>query len=367
MSRGVWQTGPELAEKRAFLERGAGGGLPLPVEVIETHCALVFLAGDGVWKMKKPITLPHLDYALLDARETACREELRLNRALAGDVYRRVLALVRGPDGRLALTPEPPGKDAQTVDWLVQMRRLPVAHLLDHRLGSGPPPTLDEIERVVARMVRFYETAPRPASAGLGYLIRWRREGQVNATHLETMRGFLNGDYDPALGHAALRLIWSCGDEILTRAAQGLIVDAHGDLRPEHVCLTDPPVIFDRLEFDPLLRLADPYDEFNHLGLACAELGAPWIRAALLTGLRSAGMPPPSPRLLAAYGVNRCLARARLAIDHMRDPDMRTPWKWPRQARSLLALAGHLLAETPAARNETGVPLMPDDFPPDPG
>ena len=349
MSLGVWQTGPELAEKRAFLEQGAGGVLPPPIAVIETHCALVFLAGESVWKMKKPITLPHLDYAPLGARETACREELRLNRVLAGDVYRRVVALVRGADGGLALDPQEPGKGAVTVDWLVEMRRLPVAHLLDHRLASGPPPTSDEIDQVIERMVRFYQMAPRPTGAGLGYLIRWRREGQVNVTHLEAMRGYLEGAYDPALGRAALRLIETCGDEILTRAAQGQIVDAHGDLRPEHVCLTHPPVIFDRLEFDPLLRLADPYDEFNHLGLACAELGAPWIRAALLTGLRNADLPPPSPRLLAAYGINRCLARARLAIDHLREPDMRTPWKWPKQARNLLALAGHLLAETPTA------------------
>ena len=344
MSLGVWKTEPELAEKRAFLERGAGGVLPAPVEVIETHCALVFLAGDDVWKMKKPITLPHLDYAPLGARETACREEFRLNRALAGNVYRRVVALVRGPDGGLALAPQAPQKGSETVDWLVQMRRLPLTQLLDHRLTSGPPPTLDEIERVIARMVQFYQATPRPAGAGLGYLIRWRREGQINATHLEEMRVFLNGAYDPALGHAALRLMDCCGDEILSRANDGLIVDAHGDLRPEHVCLTEPPVIFDRLEFDPLLRLADPYDEFNHLGLACAELGAPWIRAALLTGLQDAGLPPPSPRLLAAYGVNRCLARARLAIDHLREADMRTPRKWPRQARSLLTQAGHLLA-----------------------
>jgi hypothetical protein len=83
----------------------------------------------------------------------------------------------------------------------------------------------------------------------------------------------------------------------------------------------------------------DPFEEFNYLGLECAMAGTSWIRAVLLVSLSQAGIAPPSPALLAAYGVNRCLTRARLAIDHLRDPEVRTPEKWPAQVRSYLQAA----------------------------
>ena len=41
------------------------------------------------------------------------------------------------------------------------------------------------------------------------------------------------------------------------RAANGCIVDGHGDLRPENICLTDPPAIFDCIEFSADLRRGD--------------------------------------------------------------------------------------------------------------
>ncbi|MGP0083961.1 MAG: hypothetical protein ACLP0B_10080, partial [Steroidobacteraceae bacterium] len=55
----------------------------------------VFLAGDRVYKLKKPVRFPYLDFSTLARREAACRAELRLNRRLAPDVYRDVVPLVR--------------------------------------------------------------------------------------------------------------------------------------------------------------------------------------------------------------------------------------------------------------------------------
>jgi aminoglycoside phosphotransferase family enzyme len=230
---------------------------------------------------------------------------------------------------------------------MLEMRRLPAEEMLDQRLQMGPPPSTVEIGAVASRLLRFYRETLRPAGAGQGYLRRWQREGAVNARHLDQMRHLLGPAYDPGLGPTALDLIDACTDEILARARRGLIVEGHGDLRPEHVCLTDPPVIFDRLEFDPLLRLADPFDETGMLGQDCAAMGAGWIGSVLRGRLTTAGLPEPSPRLRLAYAVNRCLTRARLAIDHLREPAMRTPEKWPRQARSQIERATRLLASEP--------------------
>ncbi len=116
-------------------------------------------------------------------------------------------------------------------------------------------------------------------------------------------------------------------------------VDAHGDLRPEHIWLREPVTIIDCLEFDPKLRALDPLDEIAFLHLECERLGGlgppkgsggawhvPWMTIA-------------ASGLFLFYRSHRAMLRARLSIAHLLDPNPRTPEKWPRLARVYLKLA----------------------------
>lgn len=329
--------------KRAFLASGAAWPGEGPPDCVETHASFVFLTRDRVWKLKKAIRLPHVDMRDPDIRENLCREELRLNRALAGDIYRGMVPLVRRPDGGLAL-----GGAGQVIDWLIEMQRLPAPAFLDARLKSGRTPRLGEITAVCDRMIRFYREQPAPPEAGRTMFDLRLREAETNALHLRELRSRIGADLPDALLDRGVRLLETCKDEVLSRARQGFVVEGHGDLRPEHVCLTDPPVIFDRLEYDPAMLLTDPWSELNALGLECAQLGAAWIRPILLFSLARSGYAAPSRRLLAAYGIHHCLTRARLAIDHLRDTHVRMPAKWPARTRMYLAMARALSANTPA-------------------
>jgi len=89
------------------------------------------------------------------------------------------------------------------------------------------------------------------------------------------------------------------------------------------------------------------FDEVNYLGLECAMLGVDWIGPMMLESLRSAGFSAPSSGLMSAYSVFRCLTRARLSIDHLLDPEPRTPEKWPAQAKAYLARAAEILKTKP--------------------
>jgi uncharacterized protein len=59
---------------------------PRSLEVRETPISWVFLAGDRVYKVKKPVRLPFLDYSDPSVRRSLCHEEVRLPRRLAADV-----------------------------------------------------------------------------------------------------------------------------------------------------------------------------------------------------------------------------------------------------------------------------------------
>ncbi len=247
-------------------------------------------------------------------------------------------------DGGLAL-----GGPGRVVDWLVEMVRLPEAAMLDNRLRAGPAPRADEMEAVADILIAFYRARDRHPDAGPLCHDRLILEARLNADHLREMRAELGAPLREDLLDDGLAWLDAFRPEMLARAEQGIIVEGHGDLRAEHVCLTAPPVVFDRVEFDHSMRLVDPYFEFNALGLECALSGAGQVRPLLLARLEAAGVPPPSPGLLALYGLGRYLARARLAIDHLRDAHVRTPRKWPEQARLYLETAAKIHDEADQA------------------
>jgi len=327
-----------LKDKLAFLKAGVPWpSEPLP-ECIETHASYVFLTRDRAWKLKKPVRLLHINQLTLSMRARLCREEVRLNRELAGSVYRGVVPLVKRPGGGLAL-----GGEGHVVDWLVEMVRLPAALMLDRRLKDGPVPQYSEIVSLSDLLVSFYRKQQRTANAGPRFYQRLLCDSRTNAAHMREMQQHLGSPLRAEVLDFALPALESCRREIIARACQGLLSEGHGDLRAEHVCLTDPPVVFDRVEFDHDVRLADPFFEFNGLGIECASAGAAWIRAVMLFRL-SQTIPPPSRILLTTYGVVTCLTRARLAIDHLRDAEVRTPAKWPARARLYQGVASELIA-----------------------
>lgn len=327
-----------LAEKRDFLMRDAWPDNP-PQRCIETHAALIFLTRRRAYKLKKPVLLPHADMRSLSARAALCAEELRVNRALAGAVYLGLIALVRRPDGALCL-----GGVGRVVDWLVEMVRLPAAQMLDSRIAKGPPPRRDEIAGFAAAMIAFYRRQIAPPHAGARYFARLTREMATDLDHLARMRPHLGDSLTEALCRGAPARLAAMRPAIRARGKAGLIIEGHGDLRAEHVCLTRPPLAFDRVEFDHDFRLVDPYDEMAGLGLECARLGVDWIGPMLVAQLTAAGFAPPPPALQRVYLVARCLTQARLAIDHLCDPHPRRAASWAPKARSFLDAANAVIA-----------------------
>lgn len=328
------QREPTEADKVVFLSRPEiWPHRPDAVDVVETHMSWVFLAGDRVFKLKKPIRTPFLDFSTRALREASVAEELRLNRRLAPGVYLGATILRVGPSGGLAL-----GGKGRIVDRLVRMRRLPetstLKTLIEERRGG--PGDLAPLCRVLGEFYRGLSPARMELDA---YAERFERE------HAETKRVLA----DPALAFDGPDVARSLtGFETAMAAVRpflgarvraGRIVEGHGDLRPEHVFLTDPPVVIDCLEFNRDLRLVDPFDEIAFLGLESARIGADWVLPCLTDCIGNALRDRPDPALMAFYWRYRALLRARIALLHLKEPVLRDPGKWRPLARRYLALA----------------------------
>lgn len=128
------------------------------------------------------------------------------------------------------------------------------------------------------------------------------------------------------------------------------IVEAHGDLRPEHICLTDPIVIFDALEFDRELRLLDPFDELGFLAMECAFAGSSWVGPALVRSVAAVLDDDVPGDLMATYRASWALLRARLTLSHLLDDHPRERRKWVDRAGRYVALADEFLNESGTRR-----------------
>ncbi len=329
-----------IAQKVAFLRQPAAYPHgPDHVEVVETHMAWIFLAGDLAFKMKKPVRYDFLDFTTLSSREFTCREELRLNQRLAGGVYLDVVPLWLAPAGTLALSGA-----GQVAEWLVKMQRLPAARMLDAAIEGGTV-TAPDIAAVAQHLVTFYLTASPVAQSTALVLQRFVGEHEKNVALLSDQRFNLDHALTAKVLARMTRALPTARYLLARRAKKNVFVEGHGDLRPEHVCLVTPPVIIDCLEFNRDLRLLDPFDEIAFLGLECERLGAAWIGQDILAACLSELRPTPTAQLLAFYRAARALLRARLALAHLTEPNPRLPAKWEPRARSYVALAVAALAE----------------------
>ena len=306
---------------------------PTEVEVLETHMSWVFLAGPRVFKLKKPVRYDFLDFSTLSKREVAVRDEVELNRRLASDVYAVPHPLVMGPEGQLSLG----GAGGPVAEWLVEMRRLPEERNLEAMIAAGAL-TPAHIGQVAEVLKGFYRALPAVEIAPEGYAAQFAAEfAKTRAVLTDPALALGEPQLDAAL-EAYDRVHAEARPHLLRRAEEGHVVEGHGDLRPEHVFLTDPPVIIDCLEFNRALRLVDPLDEIAFLGMECAKLGPEWVAGALYRGLDAALGDPP-PVLAEFYWRYRALLRARLTLLHLVVQPERTPWKWRPLARRYVALS----------------------------
>jgi aminoglycoside phosphotransferase family enzyme len=210
--------------------------------------------------------------------------------------------------------------------------------MLDRALRSGGPERRD-LDRVALRLARFYGgLAPEPIAPEERGV--WLEE-EIRLSWRELPRPAFARD-KALVDRVTERLIdflRARPEVLIERHRAGKIVEGHGDLRPEHICLAREPVIIDCLEFSQALRLVDPADELAFLALECAMLGEPEAGVRLQRSYETMAGDRPPKQLLAWYTGCRALLRARLSALHSLESGARPPQAWLAQADQYLAVA----------------------------
>ena len=293
---------------------------PRTVEYVQTHISHVFLAGPYVYKLKKAVRFPFLDFSTAELRRHFCREEMRLNRRLAPGVYLDVLPIVRTADGGLAL-----GGAGDAVDHVVWMRRLPTEAILVNRLRRIRAESIDELAGVVARFHARAPTGPEIAAHADADTLhaRW---GENLETAAPFVGRLLAAEDHEILGDFGATFVRRHDTLLRARQRGGRIREGHGDLRAEHVCFLDAPLaepadlpplpagiyVFDCVEFSTSFRANDVASEVAFLAMDLESLDCPELARRFVAAYARAADDPAVDVLLPFYACYRACVRGKV-------------------------------------------------------
>jgi aminoglycoside phosphotransferase family enzyme len=281
-------------------------GSPLD-EVHETQTAWVFLAGDRAYKVKKPVQMEVPDFSTLEQRRLACIEELRVNRELAPRIGLRVRAMVPRL-GSVVLADE---GARGAVEYAIEMRRFGDARTMASLAQRGLL-TDDHVAAVAQRLAAFHASAPRfwPLDRVLAVM----RASQRNVRELLDLTNEDAARSVRASARFTDAFLLTHGHEIATRADAGFVRDGHGDLRAAHVVFDERLAIVGRHELDQRLREIDVADDVACLVMDLERIGDRRAADLLVQRYWEAGGELCSPELLAFYGAQRALLRAKVEL-----------------------------------------------------
>ncbi len=232
------------------------------VNLIQTHISYVLIAGDFVYKIKKPVDFGFLDFTTLEKRKHYCEQELRLNRRLCPEIYLDTIAITRTDSGFDF------NGSGEVVDYAVKMKKMPMDGMMADVIKAGGV-SKATIDQIVDTLVPFYEKADCGAEI--------QKFGTAESVAVNVLENFeqTEGFVDKgALSHDQFKSIQAYATafleqkELFAERAKARVKDCHGDLYSANICLgADKLYIFDCIEFNERFRYCDVASDVAFLAM----------------------------------------------------------------------------------------------------
>lgn len=287
---------------------------PQQVELVQTQMSFLFLTGDYVYKVKKPVNLGYLDYTTLERRRHFCHQEVALNRRLCPDVYLGVVGITRQGEAFFM------EREGEPIEYAVKMRQLPRERMMDHLLRRGKV-TAEMVRGVARRLACFHqeaETSPQISNYG-----------SVSATRVNTDENFSQTEGYIGLSltaerHQRLRFYTNAFLEqkaplLERRVREGRIRDCHGDVHSAHVCFSDGICIYDCIEFNDRFRYGDVASEVAFLAMDIDYHGHPDLSRELAAAYIEASGDGELREVLDFYKCYRAYVRGKVEGFKLKD------------------------------------------------
>lgn len=233
---------------------------PNMIKIAQTHISNVFICDEFVYKMKKPVNFGFLDFSTIDKRKYFCEQEVDLNSRFSKDVYLGVFPVTF--DGKKH---EINGQ-GDIVEYVVKMKRLSDEDLLKTRFKKGLV-TSENIKNIAKSIADFHKKAKQSEEIdkfGSLEVVKFNTDENFEQTADFINRSITQQQYQ-GLKKWTDDFYKQYKDLFEDRIKKGKIKDCHGDLHMEHICLTDPIILFDCIEFNERFRYSDVLSDIAFL------------------------------------------------------------------------------------------------------
>jgi aminoglycoside phosphotransferase family enzyme len=287
------------------------------VTLTQTHISNVFICDNFVYKIKKSVDFGFLDFSTLEKRKFYCEQEVALNNRFSAGVYLGVFP-VTSDNGTYVID----GK-GEIVEYAVKMKRLPLENLLKSRFEKGDIESKD-IKRVAEAVASFHKSSRQTKeidSFGKIEIIKFNTDENFSQTQEFVGKAITKKQFD-SIKKWTNEFYKNYKKLFEQRISQGNIRDCHGDLHMEHICLTEPIIIFDCIEFNERFRYSDTASDIAFL-LMDLEYNEGWD---LATQLKDAYVEKTGEKeidhLIRFYKVYRAYVRGKVTCFMLNDPSI---------------------------------------------
>ncbi|MBU0731086.1 MAG: hypothetical protein KKE17_07155 [Proteobacteria bacterium] len=284
------------------------------VRLVQTHISFVFLAGEYVYKFKKPVDYGFLDFSNLEKRKFFCEQELRLNRRLCPTIYLDVMS-VSEQNNELSING--PGR---IIEYGVKMRRMPEQGMLGNIIKSGGL-TKKIIDDIIKILVPFYAGAVS-TETHFGGREKVREKVLGN---LDGVRPFIGEAMDKK---QFVEIFSFCEDFLVeeglfdSRIAAGRVRECHGDLYSANICVADQVYIFDCIEFNPMFRNCDVASDIAFLAMDLDFYGLNGLSDYFVERFVSESGDPGLLQMLSFYKCYRASVRGKIGLLTAHEPEV---------------------------------------------
>ncbi len=288
---------------------------PAAVDVVQTQMSVIFLTGDYVYKIKKPVDLGYLDYTTLDQRRLSCENELALNRRLCPDVYLAVVPITRRGQSYVL------GGPGQPLEYAVKMKQLPRDRTLDVLLRQDRATTemLSEVARKMALFHQQAATSPTISAFGSLRMISGNAEENFSQTGPYIDCGIPKRQWQRLKDYSD-SFLQRNGPLFDSRVNGRRIRDCHGDLHTAHICFCDGICIFDCIEFNDRFRYCDVASEMAFLAMDIDHYGRADLSDGMVNEYAGASGDRQMLELLDFYKCYRAMVRGKVNCFKLDDP-----------------------------------------------
>ncbi len=307
---------PQLPEMvQALLDPKAYPDASQRVAMVQTQMSFVFLTGNYVYKVKKPVNLGYLDYTTLAKRHFYCQREVELNLRLCPDAYLGVVSITE-EKGDISI--EGKGK---VIEYAVKMRYLPQEKMLNVLLSSNQV-SAEMITRVAQKLVEFHqkaETNNTISAFGEIDAIITNAEENFNQT-VKYIGNTISQERYRHIKEYTNDFIESNALLFRQRIADGKIRDCHGDLHAAHICFTNGICIYDCIEFNDRFRYCDVASEVAFLAMDLDHYGRADLSRSFVDAYVAFSQDKELPKLLDFYKCYRAYVRGKVESFKLDDP-----------------------------------------------